>query len=1293
MIRIVRNENGNCINFVGTSMPAYFNACLSGEVDSSNDELVSVVNDVQTATTGTKKYEFFQIHFTEWEDRDGNTFSNSQEVADYITANGNVVGIGETGRDLVGIDVNFRLDDTHTSVIMSNGFSFGVNTIQAVPHTDGTVHINAVGTGNPSDGSDANTKQHFLGLEVGRVLVNDQVVAGGINTVCNKLNELFTVGPFEAVVITDPFSTMIADVDGVAAAGGLVGSGAVDPAGSDIGSNTGTHNNNAGWLATDSIDQAGEYYTFDIRGEGQIGFGLVLDDAADVNGNATYGDPASFCNGVNNSHYGYQFSHFFHQTPNGPWTNYGANTSYVQGPGWYSSTLRFPVSDEGADWLAGNPVKMKVGLDTNGYVSIEYYDASEGLWVVCARSGYPIADGVSLNLGIKFSRTSARLFSAPKIHLLESAAPVMNFRYIESPDGNFHYPLFSTAEEAEYYDQNHDGTTGTGTYISSVFPDDPSGTSWFQPDTGYTDNGSSAPSGVTFQSNSINWTEITSLSDSDLVPPAFSGPDYTFAEDDSVGIQVSAQDVSYTTTVSGLPSGLSLSGGYLISGTTRHVFGDQTYTIVVTRTNSYGSSSGTFDITVTDDVAQNAIPGYSIHGQNPITQTPDLIHHYSGAVNLDLDLTLNPGTELTWTQLNSSPVGGQGQYLQIGVATSGVDKSTTQLGNTNAGWDLKCTIWTNSLNHNWATGWVSNASQSFSTNNGSDWRLAFPTDNGPIELYRDGVLVATSAMNFTGNQTVTAAVPVAYSTSTRMPSVTRSDITFTGDPPAGFTQTSGSMLDANTLGDNSVVTLDSVLEPGKRMIVNKSWVEANVLPNIPDSLKKAYVAVPSPSAAWGSVDLHLDFDAVMRWEGTNSTDSHKSTLADGSDTVARHEGSIGSSTNAYYHYAIQWDGTDLVVMSDTDMSKLTGTNDYSQMNRYSAYESYGEQSGDLPLVMATKSSGSLTLKMSGISFIDIPAAPVSIVTPWTKAIDFSGSAERMQQEGGGTSARNTLYLPNGVTVPEHGTDPALTSNHTDARPWATAIVFKVDGHSSNQHIWNHGEGQNGDNIYLRMNSAGHLYFGWGIDGGNNECKIVDDPLDTNRWYGVYVAHRGPRFTSGDATASNLASAFDIYVTDSVEEFGSFPDGNRSISSQWTATGNRMNRSIKGNTFLGGRDANRSFHGKVASFVLTSLKLGEAMPDEAEALMMVMDPKKWLTDYKIGNTWRQTGASWSNANFQVGDIGCARATQVWLMGDRTNEPYAVMRNQVMTSDQNETAIRMVSMVSNDIQTVNISGLTS
>ena len=92
-IRIVRNEAGNCINFFGSSNPTYWNACLSGQVDSTDTNAVNVINDIITAQTGETEYEFFRIPYTEFTDADGNGFADAQTAADYITEKANVVGL------------------------------------------------------------------------------------------------------------------------------------------------------------------------------------------------------------------------------------------------------------------------------------------------------------------------------------------------------------------------------------------------------------------------------------------------------------------------------------------------------------------------------------------------------------------------------------------------------------------------------------------------------------------------------------------------------------------------------------------------------------------------------------------------------------------------------------------------------------------------------------------------------------------------------------------------------------------------------------------------------------------------------------------------------------------------------------------------------------------------------------------------------------------------------------------------------------------------------------------------
>ena len=598
-IKIIRNEEANCITFRGTSVPAYFNACLSGVVSNDDPDLINVRNDIRSQSQVEDFFEFSNIHYSEFEDKDGNPFASALDVANYVTEQGNVLGLNNAGEDLTNITVNFKLDQTSTSIVLDNGYSFGVNTIKAVPN-GGLIKINSIAEGVPNENNTPSTRVHFEKLDHTLVTVNGNPVSGGLNDVINTLNELFTVGAFEAVVIADPYSTMVADVSGVDTSVGYVGYG-VDPLGDDVYGSTNSNSQN-GLKTTETINQAGEYFTFDIRVEGTIGFGLIhSQDSYDDgywSGNVNYADPTRF--GIDNSaHYGFQFSHWFHPTPNGSWTNYGANTSYSMRAGWSNW-------DQEQDWLNGNPVKIRVGIDTNSYISIESLQ-NDGSWVVHSRTTYPVVQGSEFHLGIKTNHTGSRVYTLPKVHLLEEAAPTMYFRYIESPDGVFNYPLFTTQEEAEYYDEIVNGlAAGTGSSHTHTYVDDPTNTTWYMPEATHdasTYQHSSAPNGTeTFSNNPVTYTEITSLTNADLTPTAFTSADITQEEGTNVNIQVTPAGATWSSSVTITPSGSGLvyDGYSLIQGTLADVGSDTTYTVEVTRANAYGSSIGTMTVTATD---------------------------------------------------------------------------------------------------------------------------------------------------------------------------------------------------------------------------------------------------------------------------------------------------------------------------------------------------------------------------------------------------------------------------------------------------------------------------------------------------------------------------------------------------------------------------------------------------------------------------------------------------------------------------------------------------------------------
>jgi hypothetical protein len=1122
-IRIVRNEAGNCINFYGSSNPTYWNACLSGEVDSTDTNSVNVINDIITSETGVTQYEFFRVPFTDFVDRDGNGFADPQTAADYITNNANVVGLSGEGIDLTGESVCFQLDATSTSIVLDNGYHYGVNTIKAVAE-GGNISIVSIDT--------SDSIKHFYNLEVGNACINGSVISGGLNDIINTLNELFTVGAFESIVISDPFSTMVADVDGVDIVSPSYIGNAIDPVGVDVfGSSTSGSLN--GYLSTETIDQAGEYFTFDIRVEGTIGFGLVHSqasyDAGYYSGNATYANPANFGT-YNSQHGGFQFSHWFHPTPNGSWTNYGANTSYSMKSGWSN----FNGTSEQADWLAGNPIKVRVGLDANGFISIETLRNGTD-WVVHVRTSYPSVEGVEYRLGIKMGDTNVRLNTLPKVHLLEPAAPTMYFRYIESPDGNFQYPLFATEEEANYYDTIEGGS---GTSHTHVYVDDPTNTTWYMPDTNSTMTATVVPTNAqTFEGNAINWTEITSLTNADLIPAAFADTTITVDELSTVNYQLSPVDVGYTTSIGGIPA-WTLVDGTTLQGTAPEVTGDNvtnpsdTTTVTVYRTNSYGTSQGTLTINITNLTAPVVTP---ING-----------------------VTHEGGTAL---------------------------------------------------------------------------------------------------------------------------------------------------IDSDTMDDGSVISIDATVGNGERFVIDKEWLDNYVLPKITSGsgTKSVWIGFEAQGVTPDYTAItNADFKVAYQFYCDDSSRANNNwrlkTHIQGSSFANI---GIGSLTSGLYDYVFINEGSTLragaLVASQghNASTKLFDANS-SDWN-WTLYDS--SSVGSQKIIIATDGTD-LDLDLQYFNEYTEPTAP-TILTNWNKALDFSGGSEHLKQVTQSTGS-NALRMNGLSQLAAANSDSSKTSDDIYSRPWATAIVFQTPNNTTNQHIWNSGEGvgTGDDNIYLRMSGAnGELYFGWGRDGvGYNEYHIGNFGgsynQSTGQWWGIYISHDGTRLNAANATAANLVNAFDIRLmgtNDVTPVFSNLYNVGNDVS-KWTSTGVRMDRAITGDFTIGGRGANRSFHGKVASMVVTTLRKGVTKPTDSEIKLMLTDPMKWEDDYKDGQSARYAS---SGSNFIYGPLNSNSkyATQIWLMGDGTQDSYANgIRNQVDPNDQNYTKLQLNSMVSNDIQNVNISGLS-
>ena len=182
-IRIARNDAGNCINFFGSSNPTYWNAVLEGEINEDNPNNVNVVNTVRTLEQEGVVYEFFNLPYTDFVDKDENTFENASECAQYITENANVSGTSGTFIFNQTDTLDAQREATNTTVLFSNGDIFAVNSLHASAASNGTITIDTI----------VGDKDVYLNLRHYNVSVNNGAVSfNNINAAVDRLNEVLS---------------------------------------------------------------------------------------------------------------------------------------------------------------------------------------------------------------------------------------------------------------------------------------------------------------------------------------------------------------------------------------------------------------------------------------------------------------------------------------------------------------------------------------------------------------------------------------------------------------------------------------------------------------------------------------------------------------------------------------------------------------------------------------------------------------------------------------------------------------------------------------------------------------------------------------------------------------------------------------------------------------------------------------------------------------------------------------------------------------------------------------------
>ena len=1025
---------------------------------------------------------------------------------------------GASTFDATPSNIDFQLEATGTTVLANDGQQYSVNSIRALDNGDGTIDIVAL----PA------LQVIYDNLDHSNITVAGSAAGTNVGSAANSLNALFTNLPLGAGGSYQPTYPVLDAVDITASTVGTITPTTTKSDGTTVHlyGQSGTGTNADIVYSTETIDAAGEFYLVKIAGGGRFVIGL---------GSESDGDRAELASPGTSAHAGLKWSQAFYDygTYSAPWTIYGSTPGLSFGPGWsFSSTdqqMRYNTGVQNElDNSGGAPglrdgALFKIGIDQNGYITCWYYDEGRSNQFIMTARSTTVTPAGDYFLVVKLWDGNNVMVELPQRSAVDEAAPVLGYRFIESPDGNFEYPLFATAEEANYVDTQNGGS---GTSHEHVYADEPTYTVWHMPSTGSTMTSTARPA----DTSEIIYSEIPTNADSLYAPSAFTIADLTVNEGAIVNYEVSPQDASYTTTVTGAPAGLIYSLG-MLDGTAPQVTGDNVanpsddYTITVTRTNGFGSTSSTFTLTVNNLTA-------------PVVAIGD------------------------WSVNTGSIVG--------------------------------------------------------------------------------GVLQADSTAN-----------------------------------------------------------LSFTMSEGERMIIPKAWVDAHINPNVYTTDQESMIGVlDSTPADLGDISSD-DFVGVIRWSGITGSTSHLTTLFDqlGGATQSSNFTNSGASI---YDYGLELYNGSLYLIA-CNVNSLNTEPAVAEGGSFSRTMDCGAISGEpltAPLTITLATDGETTVDLDDALTaedpykITIPTPAPSGTTSWTKALDFSGSSEHAQVHDYSVSAIRMNGFGELIVAP-------TTSNYTapGSHPWAAACVFRSDGNPSNQHIWNLGEGAGStdDNIYVRTDQFGGLYFGWGRSGALNEYKIVSS-LGSGT-YGVYVGFNGTRLSGADATPANLGGynyggAFHIRLMfNTGSGWGFNPNPFFGGGHTWTTTGGRMDHAFGSNAYMtvGGLGSNRSFHGKVASFVQTSLRSNQPMPTEAEIEQMIVDPMGWLNDYKVGNPFRKMAYKELEATFTLNEVWSGYSTHVFLMGDGSSDTYPSIRNQVRTADPN-SALTMTSMVSNDIETVSIPGLS-
>jgi hypothetical protein len=950
-IFVVANANANAVEFRGTNLPVYYNAVLEARVNTLDNNRIDVINKVQSVHQQRLVYEFFGISYTQYVDADGNQFANAQDAADYITAECNKI-VGE-GAKTVGFTntLGFSVDASGETILVSDGNAFPINSLSASLASNGLIRITARG----------GTAIYYEDLYLDKTFTNGTLVTQTETIAVNELNALFTSSALGSGGFTATPTTAIDGGSGITINPGDEWASLTGNLGGADNANPGSHG--AHFWTTETIGEAGEYFTVTVSG-GESEFAVGLYDAGE---DSTHLAELQAADGTADD--GFWYGICWHPSSDGPLVTVGDYNDNVYGTGW-NGTRAFRNSSEYTDWNSGDEVLLRVGVTTspNGFAGVWYWDVSEQEWVLVGRSATPLPSG-EYGLAFKALDSLARVDvtggNAPQVFQINSSGVDLTYYWIESPDGNFSYPIFASAAEANAYDS---ANGGSGTNHAHTYADDSvSGRVWYMPDNGSTMGASSSPSSTT-----IVWNEVQTQDDDLFVPSAFTATTYTVNEASSVNIEVSPSTATYTTTLSNVPTGLALSGRYLqgnapdVAGTNGQNASDS-YNITVTRSNSFGSSTGTLTLTVNNNSPAITPSNYTVQAggvtASSATGSAGLISALGFAV-LDSTFTFGSGDEVTWAHQDD---------LYIGVADSGADKTTDIITSYAGNWDLLAPIVgatpTFGSLSNPPIGWDNNTALATITGNAisqaNTWKLLHTGTT--IELYLNNNLYRTSSASNYGDVTLTVATPAALTSPTELPALTHVDNSPT--PVSGFTHVAGTtnLVDSDTLDDGSAVSLDDTLTDGRRLTISAAWINSYVLPALTASGDEVWIG-----ASASGTGTTAAFDVAIRMQYTAGLLTNYTYEVIGSSTQST---LLFQNSTAF---AIELDGTTLSAIGTVGSNYINNQTSVGDGGFAGSSLTASATTSNSPITVSIVTVNTqMDIATTGLNEIDIPPAPTS----------------------------------------------------------------------------------------------------------------------------------------------------------------------------------------------------------------------------------------------------------------------------------------------------------------------------